>query len=58
MQEALEMIWCFAGAYFFSLTPNTIVISGSFAGAEMITFFAPAVRCFEALALSTKSPVD
>ena len=33
-------------------------MSGSVAGAEMITFFAPASRCFWAEARSVKNPVD
>ena len=39
------------------LTPCTTVKSTSFAGAEMITFFAPASICFPAEALSKKKPV-
>src|SRR5256714_12189 len=34
------------------------VTSGSLAGAETMTFFAPASRCFDALGRSVKSPVD
>src|SRR5580693_1321577 len=41
VQEALEMISCAAGSYLSSLTPITIVMSSSLAGAEMMTFFAP-----------------
>ena len=43
VQLALEMIVCFAASYFSWLTPMTIVMSSFFAGAEMMTFFAPAV---------------
>ena len=39
------------------LTPWTTVKSTSFAGAEIITFFAPATICFPAEALSKKKPV-
>ena len=42
-----------------SLTPKTMVLtSASVEGAEMITFFAPAVRCLLANALLRKNPVD
>ena len=41
-----------------SLTPSTIVMSSSLAGAEMMTFFTVPRRCFDALALSTNRPVD
>ena len=43
MQLALEMMWCFAGSYFSWFTPMTTVMSSFFAGAEMMTFFAPGV---------------
>src|SRR6266849_6505680 len=45
VQEALDRMWCAAGSYASSLTPITIVMSSSLAGAEMMTFFAPASRC-------------
>src|SRR5438034_415326 len=35
----------------------TMVMSGSVAGAEMMTFWAPASRCFDAPARSVKMPV-
>ena len=41
-----------------SLTPSTSVTSGSVAGAEMTTFFAPASMCFCAPSRSVKNPVD
>src|SRR6266513_912197 len=44
VQEALEMMWCFAGSYLSWLIPKATVMSGFFAGAEISTFFAPAVR--------------
>ena len=50
VHDALEMIECCSGSYASSLTPSTRVTSGSVAGAEMITFFAPASRCFCAAA--------
>ena len=45
VQDAFEMMWCFSASYASSLTPSTIVRSGSVAGAEMTTLSAPAVRC-------------
>ena len=32
VQDAFEMMWCFAGSYLSSLTPSTNVMSGFFAG--------------------------
>ena len=58
VHEAFEMMWCFAGSYLSSLTPRTTVMSGLFAGAVMMTFFAPAARCFAAPSRSVKRPVD
>src|SRR5215472_11568165 len=52
------MMLCAAGSYLSSLTPSTIVMSSPFAGAEMITFFAPASRCLLAPARSVNLPVD
>ena len=49
MHDALETMWCLSLSYLSSLTPMTIVMSGSVAGAEMSTFFAPASRCCCAL---------
>ena len=42
VQLAFEMMWCLAGSYFSWFTPITTVMSSFFAGAEMMTFFAPA----------------
>src|SRR5690349_11161118 len=58
VQEALEMIVCASGSYLSSLTPITIVMSSSLAGAEMMTFFAPASMCARALGPAVNSPVD
>src|SRR5215468_2462217 len=44
VHEAFERIVCFAGSYACWFTPMQIVRSAPFAGAEMITFFAPASR--------------
>ena len=44
VHDAFEMMWCFAGSYFSSLTPRTTVTSGLLAGAVMMTFLAPAVE--------------
>merc|ERR1719379_228380 len=41
------------------LTPTTMVgVSASFAGAEMITFFAPLSTCFKQPSVVVKAPVD
>ena len=45
VQEALEMMLCFAGSYLSSFTPSTMVMSSSLAGAEMMTFFTVPRRC-------------
>ena len=58
VQEALETMWWFLGSYLSSLTPMTIVMSSPLAGAEMMTFVAPASRCALALSASVKRPVD
>ena len=58
VHDALETMSCAAGSYASSLTPRTTVMSGSVAGAEMTTFFAPASRCFCAPWRSVKKPVD
>ena len=38
VQDALEMMWCFAGSYISWLTPITIVKSSFLPGAEINTF--------------------
>ena len=58
VHEALDRTWCVAGSYASSLTPITIVMSSSLAGAEMMTFFAPASRCARAAGPVVKWPVD
>ena len=58
VHEAFEMMWCFSGSNSFSLTPSTIVLSSFFAGAEMITYLAPASMCALALVASVKKAVD
>ncbi len=58
VHDALEMMSCCSGSYSRSLTPRTSVMSGSVAGAEMTTFFAPASRCFCASSRFVKCPVD
>src|SRR6201994_5141897 len=58
VQEALEMIAWFAASYLSSLTPITIVMSSSLAGAEMITFLAPPARWALAAGPVTNRPVD
>src|SRR5579875_3045798 len=59
VHDALEMMWCFSGAYLSAFTQSTRVISSPLAGAEMMTFFAPPPEmCKPALAASVKRPVD
>src|ERR1700689_578610 len=58
VHEALEMIAWAAGSYASSLTPITIVMSSSLAGAEMMTFFAPASMCARAAGPVVNRPVD
>ena len=58
VQEALEMTWWLAASYLSWLTPITMVMSSSLAGAEMRTFLAPAAMCFSASAFLVKMPVD
>src|SRR5689334_15924581 len=58
VQDALETIACLRGSYLSWLTPITIVRSSSLAGAEMMTFLAPAVRWALAFSASVKRPVD
>ena len=58
VHEAFEITLWFAGSYLSWFTPITIVMSSSVAGAEMITFLAPAVMCFLASAAFVKWPVD
>src|SRR5215218_6102051 len=58
VQEALEMMSWLAGSYLSSLTPITMVTSSSVAGAEMITFLAPPLRCRAASSRLVKRPVD
>jgi hypothetical protein len=49
---------CFSSVYLESLTPKRTVISTPFAGADMITFFAPASICFLAVFASVNLPED
>src|SRR3972149_2822259 len=57
VQEAFEIIECFLGSYLSLFTPMHIVMSSSLAGADMMTFFAPAVRWAAALSLFVNRPV-
>src|SRR3989339_186467 len=57
VQEAFEIIWWAAGSYIPWLTPMTMVMSGFVAGADINTFLAPPVKCFEAPSRSRKIPV-
>src|SRR5262245_11994724 len=58
VHDAFEMMLCFAGSYFSSLTPRTTLKSWPFAGAVMMTFFAPAAMCLAAPSRFVKRPVD
>ena len=58
VHDAFEMMWCDLGSYLSKLTPRTTEKSGFLAGAVMMTFLAPAARCFAALSRSVKRPVD
>src|SRR5437764_14940285 len=58
VQLAFEMMLCLAGSYLSWLTPMTTVMSSPLAGAEMITFLAPAVRWPLAFSASVNRPVD
>ncbi len=56
VQLALEMIA--SPLYVLSFTPKTNIGVSSLEGADRMTFFAPASRCFCAVALSRNRPVD
>src|SRR5947209_16742737 len=58
VQEAFEIMWCFAASYLFSFTPRTRVTSSFFAGAVMMTFFTGPRRCFLASSALVNRPVD
>src|SRR4030067_2560203 len=58
VQEALERTWCLAGSYVVSLTPRTMVVSGSVAGAEKMTFFTLPRMCLSASSFFLKVPGD
>src|SRR5271154_610108 len=58
VQDALEMMLCFAASYLFSLTPRTRVMSSLEAGAEMMTFLTGVPRWALAFSASVKKPVD
>ena len=54
VHDAFEMMWWLAWSYLPSLTPRQMVMSSPLAGAEMMTFLAPAVMCALALSASVK----
>src|SRR2546430_7987295 len=56
VQEALEITSCFFGSYFSWLMPKARVKSWPLAGAEMITFLAPAAMCFCASTRAVNRP--
>merc|ERR1719316_1623485 len=59
VHDAHETTFIVAGSYSSVFTPTTIVgVSASFAGAEMIAFFAPPSTCFKQSGVVVKAPVD
>src|SRR5438067_5453846 len=56
VQLALEITSCFLGSYLSWLIPKARVKSWPLAGAEMITFFAPAAMCFWASTRAVNRP--
>merc|ERR1719478_771238 len=59
VHEAHETTFMVAGSYSSVLTPTTMVgVSASLAGAEMMTFLAPASMWPRHLGVSVKAPVD
>jgi len=58
VHDAFDITLCLFASYLSSLTPITIVISSPFAGALIITFFAPAVIWPTAFSFSVNLPVD
>src|SRR3954466_1012123 len=58
VHDALDTTWWLSLSYWSKLTPRTTVTSGYVAGAEMMTFLAPASRCLAASARLVKKPVD
>src|SRR5258706_12570967 len=58
VQDAFDTMWCLLASYLRSLKSITTVMSSPFAGAEMMTFLAPAVGGPFAFSPSLKRPVD
>src|SRR5688572_27244354 len=58
VHDALDTMWWVLASYLSWFTPITMVMSSFLAGAEMITFFAPAAMCALAFSASVKRPVD
>src|SRR4051812_7830587 len=56
VHDEFEITLCFFGSYFSWLITKATVKSCPLAGAEMITFFAPAAMCFSASARAVKRP--
>src|SRR5450432_188901 len=57
VQDAFEIMWCFAASYLPSFTPRTVVMSSPVAGAEMMTFLTGPRRWAFALLASVNLPV-
>ena len=58
VHDAFEITSWLSRSYAEKFTPSASVTSGPVAGAEMITFLAPASRCLAALSRSVNRPVD
>ena len=58
VHEAFDITSCFDGSSASSLTPSTMLTSGSFIGALTMTYFAPASRCLAAASRERNTPVD
>merc|ERR1719443_2842354 len=59
VHEAHDTTFIDSGSYSSVLTPTTMVgVSASFAGAEMMTFFAPPSRCLLQPSVVQNAPVD
>ena len=58
VQEALDTTRWLLGSYSSAFTPRTNVLSSLVAGAEMMTFLAPASMWAAAFSPSVKNPVD
>ena len=58
VHDAFDNILSLAASYVSSFTPKTTVLISPLAGADIITFLAPAERCRDVFSLSLNMPVD